>query len=75
MSQQEVMEFLEENAGEWFTLKEITAALKSKKCSGSFHDNLSRMYKSEVNRRLYGLERKSVGRSPGYKWRVRDEES
>ena len=75
MTQQEVLEFLEKHKGEWFTLKEIRDKIEPEKKTGSFHANLCRMYKSEVCRRLYGLERKDIGgRLLGYKWRVRDEE-
>jgi len=72
MTQGEVMEFLEKHKGEWFTTKEIKEALNSENCFGSFHDNLATAYKSEVNKRLYGLERKNTkGRGIGYKWRIK----
>lgn len=67
MTQAEVLEYLEENKGKWFSTKELIEIFKSK----SVTVNLSRMYNSS-QRQLYNIHRRiRKGTKVHYEWTIK----
>lgn len=65
MTQEEVLDFLEENKGEWFTASQINP--DKSRCTAT---NLATIYKSITQRIMYGLQRREYKGHFAYEWRV-----
>lgn len=72
MGKQEVLDFLEKYPNRWFSSKEIAGLGNSRTISS----NLSRIYKSVVERNMHCLERRAsiiTMNGMGYDWRITKE--